>query len=294
MIIKFIRKNMILSILLFVSILVVIKFSELHFLPFTPTYLEIVFLKPVDNTAEYEIFALMENLSLAYIASLMFYIIVDYIPKEKMAKKSLDILEKKLVSLYLYTGEIISYVLAEIKLDKELDDILKEDLIILDEQKFSHNSKYYISYTYIDGIKNDGCTKLEFIFKKDIIVYSDLVLKSIENIKNMPCIMYADFKLIEILSSIESNRFFKQLNEIKDIPEDVHFRNFNLGVNFYNLIQSLLMFDDINFKKHRYKLIEMTEIEKSEFITTRDELRKDLRDDIGVGSIKRIKNGIVL
>lgn len=93
-------------VLLIVSLLVICKFSDAP-----PIFDCLAFLlqRPNEGTAEYEILRIAENLSLAYIASLIFYILVDYLPNKRDEKRTEKLLEKSLTTLYLYMDRVVSY-----------------------------------------------------------------------------------------------------------------------------------------------------------------------------------------
>ena len=68
-----------------------------------------IFQRPEENTLIYEIIRIADNLSLAYIASLIFYLIVDYIPLIREENNALHLLEKYLYPLYMYMDKVNSY-----------------------------------------------------------------------------------------------------------------------------------------------------------------------------------------
>ena len=78
-------------VLLIVSLLVICKFSDA---PPIFDCLAFLFQRPNEGTAEYEILRIAENLSLAYIASLIFYILVDYLPNKRDEKRTEKLLGK--------------------------------------------------------------------------------------------------------------------------------------------------------------------------------------------------------
>ena len=67
-----------------------------------------MFQRPNEGTAEYEILRIAENLSLAYIASLIFYILVDYLPNKRDEKRTEKLLEKSKNKFVLKIKRVIS------------------------------------------------------------------------------------------------------------------------------------------------------------------------------------------
>ncbi len=66
------------------------------------------FSRPQEDTIQYELLRIAENLSLAYIASLIFYLIVDYIPLKVEERNTTQILEKHLCPLYMYMDKVVN------------------------------------------------------------------------------------------------------------------------------------------------------------------------------------------
>lgn len=92
--------------LLVISLFFISKFSSA---PPIFDVLDVILQRPVENTLMYEIIRIAENISLAYIAALIFYLLVDYIPLIRAQNTTLHILERELCSLYLYMDKINSY-----------------------------------------------------------------------------------------------------------------------------------------------------------------------------------------
>lgn len=267
-IIIFVKRNIVFVVISIFSIFNIIKFSEIPIISSMPHFITMILLKPKLGTLSYEIFRLLENLSLAYFASLIFYIIVDYIPKQKMANKSFEIIQNKLIRLYSYMSEIIVHINFALNITKDINEIDINDVIKLDDFEIKDTKNYYHSYRIIDGIRDNKCSNTYFNFFIDIPNYSELIKKEIIEIKNMPCAVYVDFEILEILSSIETNDFFLQISHFKDIPlsDDVHIKRFNFGKTYYNFIQSYKKLNKFNFQKHTYYIELMSNDEQKEYI----------------------------
>ena len=93
-------------IFLIVSLFFICKYSSA---PPIFDALNVIFQKPEENTIIYEVIRIAENLSLAYIASLVFYLLVDYIPSVKEENNTISLLEKYLNPLYMYIDKVNSY-----------------------------------------------------------------------------------------------------------------------------------------------------------------------------------------
>ena len=90
-----------------VSIIIICKFSNA---PVCCEALADVFLRPVDGTVEYEIFRVLENLSLAYLAALIFYLIVTYIPARKQERRAIKHAKAHIKSIQTWMSRVINYL----------------------------------------------------------------------------------------------------------------------------------------------------------------------------------------
>lgn len=276
-IIRFIKENRLIVILLLISIFFIVKFSEMPYIKFTPDIIEKIFEKPNQGTVWYEVCRLLENLSLAYVASIIFYIIIDYIPKQKMEIKAFNIIKSDLVSLYLYMSEIISSLNTALVLNKDIKDITLDDVKKLDEFKLRNEPVYYFTTSFING-ENKGTGHGYFNYYIDTPKYTKLINDKLDKIKKMPCAINVEFKLLEVLSAIESNHFINQVLEFKNesLSNDICIVRMNFGKNYYDFIQSYIELDLFPFDKHTYHKIPMSESETKEYKDTVANILKTL------------------
>ena len=64
----------------------------------------------------------------AYVTSLVFYYMVDYLPAIKQEKKAKEIIAPKLVSLYLYISELLAMIKYAAEQEKLLQTGKPEDM----------------------------------------------------------------------------------------------------------------------------------------------------------------------
>lgn len=265
-VIRFSKENKPIVILLLISIFCIIKFSELPFVNFAPDFIESIFEKPNQGTTWYEICRLLENLSLAYVASIIFYIIIDYIPKQKMESKVFNLLKSDLVSLYLYMSDIIASINTALMIKKDIKDISLDDVRLLDDFKLKNEPIYYYTTSFIDGIKKDTVQEY-FNYYLDAPKYANLINERLEKIKKNPCAVYAELELLEVLSTIESNYFLNQVLDFKYEPleNDICISRCDFGKNYYDFIQSYIKLGLFKFKRHTYQKKPMSESEIKEY-----------------------------
>ncbi|MDF1618610.1 hypothetical protein, partial [Petrocella sp. FN5] len=77
------RNNTLLIGILIISIFFIIKMSNIAILLWLPAFIKEIFTTPTTDNPSFEVYKLLENMSLAYIASFIFYILVDIIPNHK-------------------------------------------------------------------------------------------------------------------------------------------------------------------------------------------------------------------
>ena len=97
--IKFLKEHYILSILFLISILLMIKSSSMPYFIELPAFLSFIFDAPESEFGK-GLFQFIDIFASAYVTSLIFYVMVDYIPSKRREKKSKQIVDAKLVSIY--------------------------------------------------------------------------------------------------------------------------------------------------------------------------------------------------
>lgn len=213
------------------------------------------FLRPQEKTMAFEFFRIMENLSLAYIASLIFYLMVDYIPKKKSEEKAFELIKPHLVSLLMWMNRINSYF-------KCITDVTDFSSVSQDKMKeiddFHFNSKrlFYIETSYRNGIRN-GCDMAVFQGTKEIKDNGKLILKVYEDMDAISTIMVqAPSDLISILSKIRDSKFLEKIihiindDEVKNEIEIVH--------RYFNFYKDLAEFSFLEMQLAQYDFDKLT------------------------------------
>lgn len=269
------KKIPIIYILLIISSYIIIKYSELPLFAWIPQGLIKYFLKPEYGTTKYECYRILENLSLAYIASYIFYVLIDYLPKRKNEKLAYISIQSYLIDLYLNMSIVIAALNASINLKTDIKKIKVDDLKSMDELTIADENIFYHKYNYINGIlmgNNDGY----FNYYSDTPKYIKLIKKEIEKIKSIPCSSYINYNLLLVITNIEINNFLSQILgfEKKSLINNAKVIYSELGVNYFNFISSYIMLEKYVKNKHTYVYELMTDEEKTEYLKTRDEIMK--------------------
>lgn len=99
-ILRFIKKKRLLCFMMIISIFIVMKYSSLPFILGLDSisFIRAVFQTPDTNTGK-EVLRIAENLSLAYCTSLLFYIMVDYVPMRQTELKTRKLMDSHLNEL---------------------------------------------------------------------------------------------------------------------------------------------------------------------------------------------------
>lgn len=142
--------------------------------------LNIIFQRPEENTFMYELIRIAENVSLAYIASLVFYLLVDYIPLIKEENNTLHLLEKYLCPLYMYMDKVNSYFRYATGISN-IQAATNEEVKTIDDFSFKNSAEFLMIKSIRDG-KDDGEHVDAFEAKKSIVFCGQKIMECIHNI----------------------------------------------------------------------------------------------------------------
>ena len=105
---SFIKRHKFLSVVFAVCILLMIKNSSVPYLFTPPSFVSLLFDKP-----RIEFFLgvaqMVDIFASAYVTSLLFYYMVDFLPTVKKEEKAKEIVNTKLVSIYLYINQLVYF-----------------------------------------------------------------------------------------------------------------------------------------------------------------------------------------
>ncbi len=259
-----------------IAIFIVIKNSSLPTLQFLPNIVATIFEKPQYNTTNQEVFRIFDNLSLAYIAAFIFYMLVEYIPKRKASKTAFRISQSSFVNIYMNMSRIISPLKMILELNKENSQIELNEVQNLSQYKAEYEKTYYRSVTSVSDKKDNNNVNREiFRFHKTLPKLALSITKEISEIIKLPLVTNLDNKLLELISSIESCEFIKKCKKLWNFPvNNMEYTIHDFDISFYEFIQLYERLGTYNFRRISYvhekmnanEIIEMQEAQKKIFV----------------------------
>lgn len=239
-------------ILLIISIFLICKFSSA---PLLFKWM-VFFLRPQEETMAFELFRIMESLSLAYIASLIFYLVVDFVPKKKAEEKAFELLKPHLVSLFMWMNEINSYFKCVMNVT-DFSTVSQEKIEEINNFYFTNQSKFFVETSYRNSISNrsdmavfNGAKEIRNNGKSILKVYKDMDAIS-------ATVVQASSELIELLSKIRSSGFLNQIiQNFKDKEENLNGEE--IICRYWNFYRDLAEFSSLEMQLAQYDFDKIT------------------------------------
>lgn len=229
----FVKRHKVLSALFLFSIFVMVKNSSIPYLFTPPTFIEFIFDAPqscfFSNIAQ-----MVDTFASAYVTSLMFYYMVDFLPAIKQEKKAKEILAPKLVNLYLYISEL----LAMIEYSAKQEHLLQTG-DIADMDKLNFRSKDVLCKR--KSFKNEeetGVAAHSYNLLKDCNKYKALILDTCNAISGVPNFSYCNTSVIHIISEIQLSELLLRLPKPDYValhPDGVDIVYMGLGEGYQHL-----------------------------------------------------------
>ena len=201
----------ILFVLLFFSLFGAIKFSKIIVWGFLPNGIKNIFICPEEETDAYEIWSFINNISLAYVASFVFYFVVEYVPMKVKEKKAFNIVSNKLITIYGNLSYIIRVVLFEIDEKKNLEDIRVSDLVKVTTVFFNSETKY-ADITHVRNGKDSNSKEFSYDVLDKCKNCGKRINNTIDEIFSMQIAGNISDELVELLSEIRQSRFLSMLS----------------------------------------------------------------------------------
>ncbi len=254
--------SFLLIILLLASIFCIIKFSKIGVWELEWEELEKIFLCPPKKTDAYEAWSILNNLSLAYISSLLFYVIVEFIPTKMKEKKALTIISNKVMKIYGEMSYIIRVVLFEIGVEKDIDNIEISDLSDITTLFFDSTTKY-ADITHMRNGENTNSKEFSYNVLDKCKDCGMRIEQTIDEIFNMQIAGNISDELVNLLSEIRQSRFlhlisFFDHDNTRNIP-GVESIVLDFDKSFLELIQQWNKLKKYKFELLDYHFEKMTE-----------------------------------
>ena len=252
--IRFIKEHKGLSFLFVVSIVLILKNSSIPYLFEMPALITMIFNAP-KNKFWIEFAKVIDIFTTTYVTSLLFYLIIEYLPANKKKEQARQVIIPDLESVYLYMSELIAIM--EYVITKDLTDD-SESVYASDKIKIEAEEIYCHRVCYEEGNEIENCA-CAYNVLKDCDKFRKLILGKCQLICATHALRYVDDEVIQIISEI-------QLSELlKILPEDTPFSYMGKNIVYHGIGQAFLDFKKIHnrFKKITgnkcfYKLLSIT------------------------------------
>lgn len=208
---SFMKQHKFLSIIFVVCIFLMIKNSSIPYLIMPPPFIAFVFDKP-QNDFLLGIAQMIDIFSSAYVTSLLFYYMVDFLPGVKQEKKAKEIISPKLVSLYLYISELLAMIKYSAKKENLLqtgnpDDMdklhIKDEDVLCKKRSFKNEQE-------------NGTAAHSYNLLKDCDKFRTLILNICSEISCTPSFSYCDKQVIHIISEIQLSELLRMVPKPDD------------------------------------------------------------------------------
>lgn len=206
--INFYTRNKTISFFLLASVLIITKFSDAPVLDFLPNFAKTILIKPRQNTYYFYLFEVINSLSMAYLTSIFFYLIVDYIPQVRKEEKAKTILLDNLVQIFISLDELIHIFLLNVDVFKDCSQIEEKQVSNIEVMQLKE-------IIYFKKKQSDNSYGYDFFQPKSDILRTTFKLRNtIQKLKETPVSINLSFEILSIISDIENNRFLIQAEDI--------------------------------------------------------------------------------
>lgn len=266
----FIKRHKILTIIFVLGIILMLKNSTIPYFYEPPTIVAIIFNRP---TSDFFV-GLIEMVNIfasAYVTSLVFFYMVNFLPAIKQEEKTRKLIAPKLSSVYSYMSHLIAMIehdaeTQRLEIDKSIDAL--DNLIF-------YNDLTYCKQKYLMNGKENSMIDYSYNLLKDSDKYRNLILKTCDELVALPCITYCNENIVQIISKIQLSEMLELLYNSNDklIKHDfIQPRCHQLGKYFQEF--KLMQYELGNFfdEKRDYEFITITEQERAKQIKSEQEL----------------------
>lgn len=262
----FAKRHVGVLILLFVSFIVLLKWTSIPMWSIIPGYIGEILVRPVKGTTSFELLEIFCNLSLAYMASLIFYMVVDYVPSRKKEVNAFKSLKSNLESIYAEMSYIIRMLMYDIQVEKPVSKIERKDIERINTINVENRYKY-VDITHTKNGERGNVKSDQYNLYIDLKEKSENIYKKIDYIMSLPVSSSLDAEIIETLSKVRNSRFLHIFNYaegefFKHVPgyTDVILNLDDFFIEFRDLWIDL---GDSEIDKPDYIFLKMTEEEIS-------------------------------
>ena len=240
-----------------------IKNSSIPY-PFNPPpIIQYIFNAP---TSEFfsNVAGMVDIFTSAYVTSLLFYIMVDYIPALKQEETAQKIIAPKLVNLYLYMSEIIAMIEYS---SKRQGIVIADDYLPLEHLQFKSMTTFCKRITYKNEFEN-CTTPYSYVLPADCKKFRTLILNICQDITATSSFSYCDSSIIHIISTIQLSELLRIIGTINEweLQSERHISHGGLGNGYKDFLQIHNSLKSVVDTKITYKMIDISDQEVREWI----------------------------
>lgn len=275
---KFISRNIMICSFLIVALFFVLKASSVPYFVPIPNFVVDSFNKLDLDSTIFEIVELLSNIGLAYIASFIFYVLVEYIPQENKAKRAFKVIEENLSLVALQLCNLIALIEfkareagIEIPINAEQRQEM-DKLTFTDERVYlkRDDASWKVWYTF-------------FNYRKDLNNYSKKIKMGIDKIVSTSSYSQCDFELLEIISLIQNNQIWTSFNIIGTINHtNMPTQYSDFGKSFCRLVESRDKLEFYVLPKDHYKYTRQSDEEIKEHNLDIEQFSEGIRSELGL------------
>lgn len=235
-----------------------IKNSSIPYLFTPPPFLSLLFDKP--RTEFFlGVAQIVDIFASAYVTSLLFYYMVDFLPTVKKEKKAKEIFNTKLVSIYLYISEFLAMIEYAAK---QADLLPTSTTKSLNNLAFRNKIIYCKQITLKNGIEN-GTISYSYNLLKDCDKYRKIILNACGSLSSIPSFSFCYINVVNIISEIQLLDVLQTLPPVNAATLNPHVDSYCMSLNkdykrFLALKEKLGELIDVRWD---YKMVEITQEE---------------------------------
>ena len=227
---SFIKRHKILSLLFVISVFLMIKNSSIPYFFNPPAWIALIFDAP-KNQFFWGVAQMVDVFASAYVTSLLFYYMVDYLPAIKQEKKAKEIISPKLVSLYLYISELLAMI--EYSAKKQ-DLCYSENIDAMDKLNIKNEEVLCKQKSYKNENEN-GTVSYSYNLLKNGDQFRTLVLNTCSAIASTPSFSFCDTQVIDLVSEIQLSELLRMWPKLDDPLVQFNVEHIGLGKGYQHL-----------------------------------------------------------
>lgn len=253
----FVQRNKIHFLLTLVCLIIIIKQSSAPFCWEYNKITEVLFMKPIDGTGLGETLSVLYNLGLAYISSLIFYLLVDYFPKRRKEKNAFIQIENHLEIIDMLINRLFSYLAFIAGMGSSPSEMMPSEIIQLhhirlhNKQRPCHTIDTNLQLGEVEMEGNPDYIN-EFYSVRETSAH---ILESVDTIMGLPCSCNIENYIIEILGVIKNSRMIQLLSSMPEsaVKDEnmAYICNYN-QYDIYEVVYALSCLRRYEYAKHSF------------------------------------------